>query len=193
MVADGLRRIVVGFFLVALVGSNIAWHKAYKNKYPVLNNTRVGEEEGTRIIERILMRRAEATDYKEYCPDLPRRMWRIQAMMGLDIRTIPTIANIEGGTVSKTMQKAKNLCGFAINEKIIVYDDWDYAIYKACDLVRRTNTNDVRVLAQRWCPPNWEQWSDNFRIIYTWSLRKEAEEKNGKANQGTKSVQGRRW
>jgi len=178
MGTNGLRRIVIGFIFVVVIGSQLAWFVAYTQKFPTLNNTQpIGEEEGARLIEYILMYRADAIDYREYCPDLPVRMYRIQTIMGLDIRTIPIIANIEGGTVSKTMQRAKNLCGFAIDEKIIVYQDWDYAIYKACELVRRTSTNDIKVLAQKWCPPNWEQWSENFRVIYAWSLRQEAKER----------------
>lgn len=168
-------------FLLLLAGAGLFYHHFHRAHSGIVTVQEMGTEEleGVRIIDRILMRRAEAIDYVTYCPDLPFRMYRIQKIMGIDIRTLSIIADIEGGTVSPTMQRAKNLWGLSANEKIIVYDDWDYSIYKACILIRNISANSVDSLASRWCPVNQGQWADNFMIVYLWSIKEESKKSNG--------------
>jgi hypothetical protein len=173
-----LGRVAWALAAILLIGAGLAYHR-YRSKQEIV--ILVNDEDelvtGARIIDRILMRRAEAIDYASYCPDLPFRMYRIQKIMGIDIRVLPTIADVEGGTVTPAMQRAKNLCGMSVDERLIVYDDWDYAIYKTCVLVRNINTNDISRLAERWCPLNKYQWEENFSIVYRWSVKQESVKK----------------
>lgn len=173
-----LKRVAVTIIIMLLIGAGLAYnyHRS-KAEIVILSGDEDELVAGARIIDRILMRRAEAIDYISYCPDLPFRMYRIQKMMGVDIRVVPTIADVEGGTVSPAMQRARNLCGMSIDEKLIVYDDWDYAIYKTCVLIKSINTNDVSRLAAKWCPLNKNQWEENFSIVYRWSVRQESVKK----------------
>ena len=100
-------------------------------------------------------------------PSAPTTMIRMARVFDLDPLLLPCIAR-----ASNPAPKYRNPYGMTFRGRIVQYDSYTYATYRAAELLAQSRpiwdkgNPSIPALAKVWCPLNADLWTRNMTAVY---------------------------